>query len=104
FIAHSKDPSLAKSIQNQEFTNTSNYHLFSSRKPNRGFFSGVSILSGLAVAISLSGTFDTALAAPDGPKPVIARVSQDEPLEVPGSFKDLPAATDSVTAKRQPEH
>ena len=75
---------------------------FSRRKLNKGFSSGLSIFASLTVAISLSGTLDTALAA-DGPKAGISRPSQDGPLEVPGSFKDLPDARDAVTAKRLPE-
>src|SRR6267143_3719180 len=52
--------------------------------------------------MSLSGTLNTALAA-DGPKAGIARSSQDDPLDVPGSFKELPDARDAVTAKRSPD-
>src|SRR4030095_9840664 len=65
-----------------------------------GFFSGVFTL-GLALAVPL-GTPQPVLAA-DGSKPGLARSAQDDPLEVPGSFKDLPDARDLVTAKRLPD-
>ncbi|PYT07290.1 MAG: hypothetical protein DMF60_07410 [Acidobacteria bacterium] len=75
---------------------------FSWRKLNKGFSSGFSIFASLTVAISLGGTLDSALAA-DGPKTGVARAAQDDALEVPGSFKELPDARDAVTAKRSPE-
>src|ERR1700687_2836562 len=74
---------------------------FLGRKLNKGFSSGLSIFASLTVAVSLGGTLSTALAA-DGPKAGIARPSQDDPLDVPGSFKELPDARDAVTAKRSP--
>ena len=76
--------------------------LFSGKKLNKGFSSGVSIFASLTVVMSLGGTLDTALAA-DGPKAGIARSSPQDPLEVPGSFKELPDARDAVTTKRSPE-
>jgi 3D (Asp-Asp-Asp) domain-containing protein len=56
-------------------------------------------LSVLALIISLSGSRDTALAA-DDPAANAAKLSEVNSLEIPGSFKDLPEARDSVTAKR----
>jgi peptidoglycan lytic transglycosylase len=86
------------------FANQSDYRKewLSGRKLYRGFSSGFTIFASLTVAMSLGGTLNTALAA-DGPKAGIARSSQEDPFEVPGSFKDLPDARDAVTAKRLPE-
>lgn len=97
-------PSFANSVRCKAFaTQTEDRkQWFSGRKLNKGFSSGVSIFASLTVAISLGSTLDTALAA-DGPKAGIARSSQDGPLEVPGSFKELPDARDAVTAKRSPD-
>ena len=96
--------SFADSLRCKAFANQSDERKqwFSGKKLNRGFSTGFSIFASLTVAISLSGTLDTALAA-DGPKAGISRSSQDGPLEVPGSFKDLPDARDAVTAKHLPE-
>jgi 3D (Asp-Asp-Asp) domain-containing protein len=69
------------------------------RVSRKGPFSGSSILGSFALIISLSGSLDTALAA-DGPTITTARSSQVDSLDIPGSFKDLPDARDSVTAKR----
>jgi len=97
-------PSFADSVRGKAFASQldNRKQWFSGRKLNKGFSSGFSIFASLTVAMSLGGTLDTALAA-DGPKAGIARSSQDDPLEVPGSFKDLPDARDAVTAKRSPE-
>lgn len=71
------------------------------RSLNKAASSGCYALAILTVALSLGGTKGTALAADS--KTTIARSSQDDPLEVPGSFKDLPEARDEVTAKRSPD-
>ncbi len=60
------------------------------------FFSGLSVM---ALIISLSGSRNTALAA-DDPAASAASSSEGSSFEIPGSFKDLPEARDSVTAKR----
>ena len=99
-------PSFADSVRCKAFTSQSDYRkrCFSERNLNKIFSSGLSIFASLTFAISLSGTFDVALAA-DGPKTGIARTSQEgDTLEIPGSFKDLPDARDAVTAKRLQEH
>lgn len=69
---------------------------------SKGLSSGLSILASITVVISLGGALDTALAA-DDPTATVARSSQVDPLDVPGSFKDLPDATDTVIVKRSPE-
>jgi 3D (Asp-Asp-Asp) domain-containing protein len=56
-------------------------------------------LAGFAILLCLSGALDTALAA-DDPTAAAARSSQAGSLDIPGSFKDLPDARDTVTAKR----
>src|SRR5207249_4136352 len=96
--------SFANSIQCNAFATQTDERKqwFSGRRLNKGFSSGLSIFASLTVAISLGGTLNTALAA-DGPKAGITRFSQDDPLEVPGSFKELPDARDAVTAKRSPD-
>src|SRR5258705_143985 len=93
-------PSFANSLRCKAFATQTDdrKQWFSGRKLNKGFSSGISIFASLTVAMSLSGTLNTALAA-DGPKAGIARFSQDDPLDVPGSFKELPDARDAVTAK-----
>lgn len=63
---------------------------------------GLSALGGFTLVISLSGTFDTALAADDHAASG-ASSSEATSLEIPGSFKNLPNARDIVTAKRSPE-
>lgn len=64
----------------------------------RILYSGFSIL---ALSIFLSDIFGTAHAADD---PTTARENRSQvPLDVPGSFKDLPDARDAVTAKRVTE-
>lgn len=97
-------PSFSNPARRKAFTSQSDYRKqwFFRAKLNRGLASGFSLLASLTVAISLSGTLDTALAA-DGPKAGIAKSSQGDSIEVPGSFKDLPDARDAVTAKRLPE-
>jgi 3D (Asp-Asp-Asp) domain-containing protein len=72
------------------------------RKLSKGFSSGLSIAASITVVIAFAGAHDTAFAG-DEPKPAVARSSQVDPLDVPGSFKDLSDAKDPVTAKRSPE-
>lgn len=98
FVAHSRSSPFTKSIKYQAFAKqlAGTKQSFSAKRT--AFFSGAFIL---AIAISV-GTLQPVFAA-DGAKPGIARSAQDDPLEVPGSFKDLPDARDLVTAKRLPE-
>ena len=69
-------------------------NLFPGRRLRRILYSGLSIF---ALSIFLSDIFGTVLAADDHTTP--KEKTSQEPLEVPGSFKDLPDARDAVTAK-----
>jgi 3D (Asp-Asp-Asp) domain-containing protein len=68
---------------------------FSGRRLRQCLYTGLAVL---VVIICLSGSIDSALAA-DDPAAASAKSSQIDTLEIPGSFKDLPAARDAVTAK-----
>jgi 3D (Asp-Asp-Asp) domain-containing protein len=74
--------------------------------PHRGFnkrlFSGLSILTIFAVGYTPGGNIGTALAA-DNPPSTAAKTVQVSAIEIPGTFKDLPAAKDAVTQKRSVE-
>ena len=72
---------------------------FPCRRVPKYLSSGLFTLAGFALVICLSGSLDTALAA-DDPTAAAARSPQAGSLDIPGSFKDLPDARDSVTAKR----
>lgn len=72
---------------------------FPGRRVPKYLSSGLFTLASFALVICLSGSLDAALAA-DDPTATAARSSQVDSLEIPGSFKDLPDARDSVTAKR----
>ena len=61
----------------------------------------LSVFANIALIISLSA-IDTALAA-DGPATAASKTSQVDSLEIPGSFKDLPDASNEITAKRSAE-
>jgi 3D (Asp-Asp-Asp) domain-containing protein len=74
----------------------------SGRKLAKSLSSGLSVAASITVVMVLAGALDTALAG-DEPKPSVARSSQVEPLDVPGSFKNRSDAKDAVTAKRSPE-
>lgn len=75
---------------------------FSCKWFTKSLSSGLTVLASFALLISLNDKPETALAA-DDPAAVAARSPQAEPLEIPGSFKDLPSAKDKVTAKRSGE-
>ena len=72
---------------------------FPGRRVPKYLSSGLFTLAGFALVLCLSGSLDAALAA-DDPTASSARSSQAGSLDIPGSFKDLPDARDSVTAKR----
>lgn len=69
---------------------------FPAKRLSKSLYSGLFVL---ALIISLSGPLDTALAA-DDPVANATKNAQDEAVQIPGSFKDLPDARDAVTAKR----
>ncbi len=70
--------------------------------PNRRFTSslssGLSILAIFAFGYSASGNAQSPRAA-DHP-PAATKASEEHSIDIPGAFKDLPAARDAVTAKR----
>ncbi len=70
------------------------------RRFTKGLSSGLSILAALAVLIWLSDKGEVALAA-DDPAGSAAR-PQTEPIEIPGSFKDL-TGNEKIAAKRSTE-
>jgi len=72
---------------------------FPGRRVPKYLSSGLFTVAGFALVICLSGSLDTALAA-DDPRATAARSPQVDSLDIPGSFKDLPDARDTVTAKR----
>jgi 3D (Asp-Asp-Asp) domain-containing protein len=57
----------------------------------------MSIIAGVAFGYSLSGGAEFARAAQN---PTAAKSSDEKSIEIPGTFKDLPAARDAVTSKR----
>lgn len=65
------------------------------------FSSGLPLLASLVVVLAVAERFDIALAA-DDPN-AATKVTQSNPLEIPGSFKELTDARDKVTAKMSPE-
>lgn len=69
---------------------------------NKRLFSGLSILTIFAVGYTPGGNNGTAIAA-DNPPSTAAKTSQASSIEIPGTFKDLPAARDTVTQKRPVE-
>jgi 3D (Asp-Asp-Asp) domain-containing protein len=72
---------------------------FPYRRFSKRLFSGLSILTMFAVGYTPGGNNASALAA-DNPPPTAAKSSQVSSIEIPGTFKDLPAAKDAVTQKR----
>ncbi|HVG22114.1 MAG TPA: 3D domain-containing protein [Blastocatellia bacterium] len=75
---------------------------FPYRRFNKRLFSGLSILTIFAVGYTPGGNNWSAMAA-DNPPPPAAKTSQVSSIEIPGTFKDLPAAKDAVTQKRSVE-
>lgn len=67
------------------------------RRFNKGL-SGLTILSFFLVGYSISG--NTILAQSSTPSAAQSQSSQETFLDIPGTFKSLPAAKDAVTAKR----
>jgi 3D (Asp-Asp-Asp) domain-containing protein len=72
---------------------------FWSRSLTRVISSGLFVLATFTLIVSLSGALDTVLAA-DDPTYSGGKSAQVSPLDIPGSFKELPAAKDAVTAKQ----
>ena len=99
---HGEISRFAPSDRRKIFPKQSDERVNSGRRLTKGISSGLSILASITVVISVSGTLDTALAAED-PRATLAKSSQVNSLDIPGSFKDLPDARDTVTAKRSPE-
>ena len=75
---------------------------FPHRRFTKGLFSGLSILTIFAVGYTPGGKIGSALAA-DNPPSTAAKTTQTSSIEIPGTFKDLPAAKDAVTQKRSVE-
>ncbi|HJQ22494.1 MAG TPA: 3D domain-containing protein [Blastocatellia bacterium] len=69
--------------------------------PNRrftnGLSSGLSILAIFAFGYSINGNAQTLRTADH---PTVTKTAEEKSLDIPGTFKDLPAATDAVTSKR----
>lgn len=70
---------------------------FPGRRSIKALSSGATFLTVFTVIISISGAFDSAFAADD--PTAAAKSVQVNQLDVPGSFKELPDAKDTVTAK-----
>ena len=75
---------------------------FLGRTFDKRLASRLSVLAGFALIIFLSGTSYSAMAA-DGPSHPATKTSQVDSLEIPGSFKDLPDASNEITGKRSAE-
>ena len=69
-----------------------------SRRFTSSLSSGLSILAMFAFGYSVNGQAQS-LRAADHP-PTFTQSAEEKSIEIPGTFKDLPAARDSVTAKR----
>ena len=65
------------------------------------FSFGLSLLASLVVVLAVAERFDIALAADD--PGAATKTTQSNPMEIPGSFKELTDANDKVTAKMSPE-
>lgn len=102
--SHVKVPTFAEYVANKASAKKSRdkANRVSRRRLTRSLSVGGFFLASFAIIVSLNDSRDTALAA-DDPTVAISRSSQGEPLDVPGSFKDLPEAKDLVTAKRSAE-
>jgi 3D (Asp-Asp-Asp) domain-containing protein len=74
---------------------------FPRRRFNKGLSSGLSIVAIFAFVYSLSGNIESVNAA-DNPT-AASKPVQDNSIEIPGNFKDLPVAKDAVTSKRSVE-
>jgi len=65
------------------------------------FSFGLSLLASFVVVLAVAERFDVALAADD--PGAATKTTQSNPLEIPGSFKELTDPNDKVTAKMSPE-
>lgn len=74
----------------------------SRRRPTKALTSCLHLVASFAIVIFVTGTIDSSFAA-DNPKSKDSKVTQSDELDIPGSFKDLSDAKDSVIAKRSPE-
>lgn len=99
---HGEISRFAPSGRRKLFPKQSDERVNPDRRLTKGITSGLSILATITVVVSVSGTLDTALAAED-PRATVTKSSQVDSLDIPGSFKDLPDARDTITAKRSPE-
>ena len=68
-----------------------------SRRFTSSLSSGLSILAIFAFGYSISGNAQTVRTADH---PTATKTAEEKSLDIPGTFKDLPAAKDAVTAKR----
>ena len=68
-----------------------------SRRFTSGLSSGLSILAIFAFGYSISGNAQTVRTADH---PTATKTAEEKSLDIPGTFKDLPAAKDAVTSKR----
>jgi 3D (Asp-Asp-Asp) domain-containing protein len=75
---------------------------FPHRRFTKSLFSGLSILTIFAVGYTPGGKIGSAFAA-DTPPSTAAKTAPTSSIEIPGTFKDLPAAKDAVTQKRSVE-
>jgi len=102
--SHVKVPTFDEYVANKASAKKSRdrANRISRRRLTRGLSVGGFFLASCAILVSLNDSRDTALAA-DDPAVAMSRSAQGEPLDVPGSFKDLPEARDLVTAKRSAE-
>ena len=66
-----------------------------------GLTSGLYILAIFAIGYCFSGNVVSANAA-DNP-PAASKASEDNSIEIPGTFKNLPGAKDAVTSKQSVE-
>ncbi|MEN3331926.1 MAG: hypothetical protein V7641_1291, partial [Blastocatellia bacterium] len=69
-----------------------------SRRFTSSLSSGLSILAIFAFGYSVSGNAQSVRAV--NHPPTATKSAEEKSIDIPGSFKDLPAAKDAVTAKR----
>ncbi|HKP84596.1 MAG TPA: 3D domain-containing protein [Blastocatellia bacterium] len=74
---------------------------FPRRRFTKGLTSGLSLVMFLALLYCLSGNVESVEAA-DNPA-ATSKPAQDNSIEIPGTFKNLPGAKDAVTSKRSVE-
>jgi 3D (Asp-Asp-Asp) domain-containing protein len=71
------------------------------RRFTRGLSLSMSILASVTVGYLLTGNLESVRAADN---PAAAKSPEKKSIDVPGTFKDLPAAKDSVTSKSAAPH